>query len=159
MLGSCSNCNDNVGYFKLQDTICNTCISNKKPPIKSKISRIFSFSPFLGLIFIMGFIAHFIMIGINPIERQIVLSSLLMVLALVFFFASFIVRFYLCRRKIHIALALAFSFPFVAIFSTIIGVVGTSPGLISILGFIFFPFYILRLPNISLIPNEDNQQK
>lgn len=156
MLGNCSNCGDNVGYFKLQDTICSACISQKDVLRKGKNSRIFSFSPFWGFIFIAGFIAHIAIIATNPIAEQIALSVGLMVLALVSFVASFILRFYLLRRRAHIAIALICSLPFLAVFSTIIGVAGTSPASLTTLGFIFFPFYILRLPNFSL--NSDEHQ-
>lgn len=159
MLGKCSVCSDNVGYFKLQDTVCNACISNKKVMVKGKISRIFSFSPFWAFVFVAGFVANFIIIAINPIAEQIALSAGLMVMALVSFLASFIIRFYLCRRRMHVVLALAFSFPFVAIISTIIGVAGTSPASLTTLGFIFFPFYILRLPNFLLETDEDEEQE
>ncbi len=158
MLGNCSSCSDDVGYFKLQDTVCNACIS-KNVVAKGKISRIFSFSPFWGFIFMAGFVGHFIfMAGFvghfaimrNSSIEQIVLSSGLMVLALVSFLFSFIIRFYVCRRRMHVALALAISFPFVAVISAIIGAAATSPASITTLGFIFFPFYILRLPNFLL---------
>ena len=148
MLGNCSSCSDDVGYFKLQDTVCNACIS-KNVVAKGKISRIFSFSPFWGFIFMAGFVGHFAIMRNSSIE-QIVLSSGLMVLALVSFLFSFIIRFYVCRRRMHVALALAISFPFVAVISAIIGAAATSPASITTLGFIFFPFYILRLPNFLL---------
>ena len=157
MLGNCSSCGDGVGYFKLQDTICSACISQKCVLLKGKIPRIFLFSPFWGFIFIAGFIAHIAIIATNPIAEQIALSVGLMVLALVSFITSFILRFYLLRRRAHIALALIFSFPFVAVFSTIIGFAGTSPASLTTLGFIFFPFYILRLLNFAL--NSDKHQQ
>ena len=159
MLGNCSNCSDNVGYFRLQDTVCNTCISDKDFHSKGKISRIFLFAPFLGLIFLAGFVAHIAIIATNPIAEQIALSVGLMALALVSFITSFILRFYLLRRRAHIALALIISFPFLAVFSTIIGIAGTSPASLTTLGFIFFPFYMLRLPNFGLKVDEDQPQK
>lgn len=159
MLGNCSSCNENVGYFRLQDTVCNTCVSGKQMVLKSKLSRVFSFSPFWGFVFVAGFVAHFIIIGKDPIVEQIALSSGLMILALVSFSVSFLLRFYLCRRRMHFALALAVSFPFAAIFSTIIGVAGTSPASLTTLGFIFFPFYVLRLPNLSLETGEKEGQQ
>lgn len=159
MLGNCSQCGDNVGHFKLQDTACQNCISDKNLLLKGKVSRIFSFSPSWGFIFIAGFVAHIAIIANNPIVEQIALSFGLMALALVSFIASFILRFYLLRRRAHIMIALLFSFPFVAIILTIIGIAGTSPASLTTLGFIFFPFYILRLPNFSLKADENQSQE
>jgi len=64
------------------------------------------------------------------------------------FIFSFVARFYLFRRELHLALAIVVSLPFGFTILAIAGFTSTSPVTITTLGFIFFPFYILRLPNI-----------
>lgn len=149
MFTRCSACNQNVGFFKLQDTVCIACRGQANQQ-KGKISQIFGFSPFWGFVFVAGFIAHSALIAIKPEAKQIALSAGLMALALVSLAFSLIIRFLLLRQKLHVALAIALSFPFAGAFLAIAGMVHSSPASLTTLGFIFFPYYILRLPNAWL---------
>lgn len=152
MLGQCSSCSQNVGFFKLQETLCKSCLSGTEG--KGKLARTFSSSPFWSFIFVVGFAAHIALIVIKPSAEQVALSSGFMVVALVSFAFSFVIRFFLLRRSVHIALAIVLSLPFAVSFLAAIGIVGSSPASLTTLGFIFFPYYVLRSPNMSLSDNQ-----
>lgn len=149
MLTRCSNCNQSVGFFKLQDTLCISCRDQAKKP-KGKISQIFGFSPFWGFAFVAGFVAHSALIAAKPSAEQIALSAGLMALAIASLVFSLIIRFLLLRRALHAALAIVLTFPFAGAFLAIVGIAHSSPASLTTLGFIFLPYYVLRLPNAWL---------
>ena len=158
MAEHCTACKEHVGHFNLRDTICDMCIASKGINAKGKTARIFSFSPFWGVVFVLGFALHFLIMANNPTAEQAVVSSVLMVFSLASFITAFVVRFFLCRRRLHLALALALSFPFAIFILVVSGMTGPSPASLTTLGFVLFPFFILRLPNLSL-ESDDHQFK
>jgi len=146
MFNRCSVCTQNVGFFKLKDTVCCVC-RDRIGQQKGRISQIFGFSPFWGFVFVAGLIVHSVLLAVRPPGVQIILSIGLMALALLSLVFSLIIRFLLLRRKLHTALAIALSFPFAGAFLSVVGMVNSSPVSITTIGFIFFPYYILCLPN------------
>lgn len=162
MLGECNGCGSNVGYFKLNDRLCKSCITNGGSIHKVNfIKRLFKKYPFIltilvlsliinvtGLLFPSLFLPKFsFMVGENG--EAFVMSLIVITMPLVI---SIITRFFIVRRRIHIILSLIILFPIagpILLFSKVVSATG-SPSLIALIS-IIAAFNILRLDNIKTV--------
>jgi len=159
MLDQCSGCNQDAGFFSLQDKLCQSCLKQNPEATMNKLSRVFSFSSFWGIVFVLGFPGHLLLIYMTPrvddlmdtppIMAQALFSIVILMLALISALVAFIVRFYLVRRRVHKIVVAMFGFILFAFYSVMVGVAGDGVLGITSLAFIFFPCYMLRTPNIS----------
>ena len=145
-MNSCGVCKKSVGFFSLSDKVCASCLEEEKSKAKGKLARVFSFSPVWGFLFILGFAAHIYSVYSNVNNAPF--SIVMMLLALLALLLAFIIRFYLARRSFNIVFAILFMLPFFAMFSVFNGVIKAGPLAITTLAFIFFPYYVLRTPNL-----------
>lgn len=158
MLSQCNSCERDVGFFSLQDKLCGLCFSENAKDSGNKLSRAFSFSTFWGVVFVLGFPGHLVLIystsrvdeimDNQSVYPQALFSSVILIIALASALIAFIVRYYLVRRRVHVAIVAVFGFLLLAIYSVLVGVAGDGVLGITTLAFIFFPCYILRTPNI-----------
>ena len=165
MLVTCKECNSEVGYFKLTDGICDPCKVYSKT---GKFRRLSNNMPVLTWLFPVlilfqlasPWIFHGIVSG-SPgvsavrntpeIVAQFIFSISLLIILFIPLAISFIVRFFIARRRLHIALSwiiliLLFVLPvgFVSILK------GGNPPSFSTLIFLIIAFKTLRLENITV---------
>jgi hypothetical protein len=169
MLGTCKECNSEVGYFKLTDGICDPCIDNSKTGKFRRLSNSMPVLTWLFPIFILFQLASpWIFQGIvsgSPevaavmntpeIGAQFLFSISLLIILFTPLAISFIVRFFIARRRLHTALAwiiliLLFMLP-VGMVSMLKG--GNPPSYTTII-FLIVAFKILRLENITVSTKE-----
>lgn len=150
MLGKCQSCGENVGFLKLREVLCENCMDRTLGKERGKFERTLTFSKFWGLLFFLGICAHIGLLVTSPSNVQAALSISLTVIALMSFTFSFVVRFYILRRSSHLAVALLISILFSAPLMVIAGLFGDGGSLsITTVGFIIFPYYVLRVPNLG----------
>lgn len=170
MLSTCKECNSEVGYFKLTDGICKTCINNRKIGKFKRLSKSMPILTWLFPLFILFQLASpwilqeivsgspevAAVVGTPEVGLQFMFSIVLLTILFIPLVISFIVRFFIARRRLHIALAwitliILFMFP--------IGMVsmlkGGNPPSFTIIIFLVVAFKILRLSNFSV--NENNE--
>lgn len=167
MLGKCKECNSEVGYFKLHDGVCNSCIEKNNSHV-GKIKRLSRNMPvltwLLPIFIVFQLASPWIFQGIvsgspevaavtNPpeIQLQLLFSIILLVTLLVPLLISFIIRFFVARRRLHIVLTwiilfVLFSMPIVVLS---MGKGGNSTSFITII-FSIIVFKILRLENLPI---------
>jgi drug/metabolite transporter (DMT)-like permease len=159
MLGKCSVCGNNVGFFKLNDTLCRECIAEKQLKNKSKMKRVFSFATSWMVILILVTIASIAFAFISKTPESLI-NAITTIMASIFILAySFILRFLVIRRSSSVFFSLLFAFPFFAIFSVIAGVTKNGPMSLGPLALVFVCYYIIRLPNLlDQFPNSTDNQ-
>jgi hypothetical protein len=167
MLGKCKECNSEAGYFKLNDGVCSSCI-NRNNSHAGKFQRLSKSMPVLTWLFpifiIFQLSSPWIFQGIvsgSPevaaamntpeIGSQFMFSIMLLVIVFVPLLISYIIRFFVARRRLHFALAWIILFvlfmPPIGIISMLKG--GNPPSYTTII-FLIVAFKILRLDNLLI---------
>lgn len=168
MLSTCKECNSEVGYFKLTDGICEPCINNSKIGKFKRLSKSMPILTWLFPLFILFQLASpwilqgtvsgspevAAVVGTPEVGLQFIFSIFLLTILFIPLVISFIVRFFIARRQLHIALAwiiliLLFMFP-IGMVSMLKG--GNPPSFTTII-FLIIAFKILRLSNFSVNKN------
>ena len=121
MLGKCKKCNSEVGYFKLSDGLCNSCIEKSNGYI-SNFSRLTRSMPMLKWLFpafiIFQIASPWIFQGlasaspevaaimnIPEVGTQFIFSIILLVVLFIPVLISYPMRFFIARRRLNIILA------------------------------------------------------
>jgi len=167
MLGECYQCNSEVGYFKLRDGLCNSCIENNNIQL-SKFKRLSKSMPVLTWLFpifiIFQLFSPWILQGIASsapkmaaimntpeIGMQFLFSITLLIMLFIPLLITYVIRFFVARRRLHVVIAwiillTLFSIPI----STVSILKDGSPPSFTTIAFLIVAFKMLRLENISL---------
>ena len=156
MISECKECKSEVSYFKLYDLLCKPCIekSNSQP---GRFKRLSISMPILTWLFPAAILFQLSSAWLvhnflpNSPEAQFMFSILWLFLLFIPLLIIYIIRFFIARRRVHIALTWIILF---FIFSLPIGVIlalkgGGALGATSMIS-LLVAFKTLRLKNLTL---------
>jgi hypothetical protein len=118
MFGTCKECSTEVGYFKLTDRVCETCLEKSDTRV-SKFKRLRNSMPVLEWLFpllilfqlaspwilqanVSGYPKVDALTNTPDISTQFVFSIILLIILSIPLTLSFIIRFFIVRRRLHI---------------------------------------------------------